>query len=696
MKKLLCPALATIIIALAFAGCKKEQTSMNEKTRINKDVEQSAINSIVDELTSKHSEQQLRIERGVNQIANLWRFTSSNNQTADGSVADFREFCIEKFVADEEQLHKMFLTIQTHFESIFGHLTKIMLDIRRPVDINGLEVMPIDEIFAGYNPSANLFNDFFANKIAFAIALNFPYYSLKEKEELGQKWTRTEWAYARLGDIFTSRIPPELLLQYSEIQSNADYYIANYNIMMGYLVDNDGKKHFAEDMKLISHWNLRDEIKSQYSQENGLEKQKIIFEVMQRIIKQEIPQDVINNSEYTWNPFNNRAFKDGKEIQLKPEPNTRYQHLLNSFLMNTKIDAYRPTIGNAINETFDVLYEMPQEKVEQIFIEFISSPLAKEVAAIVKKRLGRDLQPFDIWYDGFKARSTLNYEMLDKKLNAMYPNTIAFEKDMPNILTKLGFTKPKSVEIASRIAVDASKGAGHAWGAQMKGEKAHLRSRVGKNGMDYKGYNIAIHEFGHNVEQTLTLYDVDNWLMRGVPNTAFTEAWAFLFQRQDLQLLGINNAKSENETTDILDKFWSCYEMMGVSLIDQRVWKWMYDNPKCTAEELKNAVIEIATEIWNSYYAPIFGISDSPILAIYSHMIASPLYLSAYPIGHLIEFQIREYTQGKNLAEEMIRMCVQGRLIPDIWMKQAVGREVSIQPLLEATKKAVATIQATA
>jgi len=29
---------------------------------------------------------------------------------------------------------------------------------------------------------------------------------------------------------------------------------------------------------------------------------------------------------------------------------------------------------------------------------------------------------------------------------------------------------------------------------------------------------------------------------------------------------------------------------------------------------------------------------------------------------------------------------VQGKLIPDIWMKQAVGSEVSIKPLLEAAK----------
>ena len=58
----------------------------------------------------------------------------------------------------------------------------------------------------------------------------------------------------------------------------------------------------------------------------------------------------------------------------------------------------------------------------------------------------------------------------------------------------------------------------------MKGEKAHLRTRISEQGMDYKGYNIAIHELGHNVEQTITLYDVPYWFIKGVPNTAFTDA----------------------------------------------------------------------------------------------------------------------------------------------------------------------------
>jgi hypothetical protein len=56
--------------------------------------------------------------------------------------------------------------------------------------------------------------------------------------------------------------------------------------------------------------------------------------------------------------------------------------------------------------------------------------------------------------------------------------------------------------------------------------------------MDYKGYNIAVHELGHNVEQVLSLERIDHTLLAGVPNNAFTEALAFVFQGRDLELLG--------------------------------------------------------------------------------------------------------------------------------------------------------------
>jgi hypothetical protein len=51
-------------------------------------------------------------------------------------------------------------------------------------------------------------------------------------------------------------------------------------------------------------------------------------------------------------------------------------------------------------------------------------------------------------------------------------------------------------------------------------------------------YNIAVHELGHNIEQPFSLYDIDHTLLAGVPNTAFTDALARLFQARGRELLG--------------------------------------------------------------------------------------------------------------------------------------------------------------
>ena len=169
--------------------------------------------------------------------------------------------------------------------------------------------------------------------------------------------------------------------------------------------------------------------------------------------------------------------------------------------------------------------------------------------------------------------------------------------------------------------------------------------------------------------------------------------WLLSSKKRDLELLGIKNENPQKEYLLTLDNFWATYEIMGVSLVDMNVWKWLYEHPDATPEQLKMAVVSIAKDVWNKYYAPVIGVKDSPILAIYSHMIDSPLYLSAYPLGHLIDFQIEKQIKGKNFGDEVIRMYTQGRMVPQVWMKKAVGMELSAQPILESVEEALKVVK---
>jgi hypothetical protein len=675
----------TIILSVA---CKNDKPVPVNKEKAEFKISEDTINETIRKVKELYTDEQaFRIEKGVKQVAALW-------QEKDGDIATFETFCIDNFVADSAGLLVAYSKLERNFEILYGYYNTMNVKLMEPLHLDMGEIHFVDNVMGSYSPSSHVTEDLFANKLAFYVALNFPSYSLKEKSENADKWSRLDWAYARMGDAFISRVPAELLQSAATATTNADTYIADYNIYMGNLVNSSQKTFFDKDMVLITHWGLRDELKSNYNKEDGLEKQKMIYNVMLRIVRQEIPQEVINSGDYQWDPVANKMYKDGKETKFTPEPYTRYEHLLHTFKTLSAMDAYNPVYPTYIERAYDQSMELTQKEVEALFIEFMTSPEIAEVAKLIKKRLGRDLQPFDIWYDGFKARTNINEDELTASTQRKYPNPEAFEKDIARMLVDLGWSRDKATYISNKISVDPARGAGHAWGAQMKGDVAHLRTRVGDKGMDYKGYNIAVHEMGHNVEQTITLYDMDYYMLCGVPNTAFTEAVAFLFQSNDLKLLGRGNPanKEESDALAALDNCWMAYEIMGVSLVDMYVWQWMYENPDADPKQLKEAVEKIAIEVWNTYYYPVFGVKDSPILAIYSHMITSPLYLANYPVGHLIEFQIEQYVADKKFADEITRMLVQGKVIPQQWMKGAVGSEISGQPTLIAVQNALKII----
>lgn len=649
----------------------------------NSYIMESDVKTVVDSLVLQYGDMQKeRMQRGVDQVAAYW-------DASDGTREDFAAFCLQRFINDPTELEQTFQRISTHFEVIFGYFNKISVDLQRPLHLDIGEMLPLDETFGSYSPMVHFKDDFFRNRIAFLIALNFPYYTLEEKTMFAASWTRRDWAYARLGDVFDSRLPAEVTQLVVNAATKSDIYIADYNIYAGRLVNQDQVVLFPADMKLLSHWNIRDEIKTNYGAASGLEKQRMLYEVMKRIITQEIPHQVINSSAYTWNPYTNQVFEGGQEAKASPEPSTRYAMILDYFHAQQQVDPYYPKLNTYLLRTFEKDMEVPLEKIEQLFTTYMASPEIRRVADVIRIRLGRDLEPFDIWYDGFKSRTSIPAETLDKMTRLKYPDPEAMQQDLPQMLMKLGFSSEKAGAISSKIQVDPARGSGHAWGAETKEQKSLLRTRIFDNGMDYKGYNIAVHEFGHNVEQTISLHNVDYYMLRGVPNTAFTETLAFLFQRNDLALLGIKSNNALQEYYNILDNAWGLYEIMGVSLVDIQTWKWLYANPEATPEALKEAVNRIAREIWNQYYAPVFGIPDQPILAIYSHMVNTPLYLPNYAYGHIIEFQMTDYLKGKNFAREVERVYSLGRLTPQQWMLEAVGSEVSVQPVLNMVNEAI-------
>ncbi|OGQ12599.1 MAG: hypothetical protein A2138_12080 [Deltaproteobacteria bacterium RBG_16_71_12] len=661
------------------------------------------VDDAVRQLVAEHGPtHKARIEQGVKQVASLWR-------PSDG---DLGAFCLEHFVADAPAREQLFARFEAALEQTDGHFLEIGRELRRASEVDVGPMLPIDELFAGFDASAHLLDDLFASKIAFVALLNFPLSTLDQRLAIGAKWSRAQWAQARLTSRFSRRVPAEVLRRATEVQAKADLYIANYNLWMHHVLDERGRRVFPSGKRLISHWNLRDELKAQYAAgADGTNRQRVIVRLMERIVTQTIPLVVINNPRVDYDPFSNHvtpAPPDTIEqdapaaaavaVDATPEPSTRYAQLLAQFHAARAQDPFSPTMPNAIQRSFELGRELPEARVARLFGDVLGSPLVGRVAAEIQRRLGRPLEPQDLWYDGFKARSSISEATLDQRTRKRYPTSEAYRQDMPRLLADLGFSKAKARFLAEHILVDPSRGAGHAMQAARRGDFPRLRTRVEKGGMNYKGYNIAVHEMGHNVEQVFSLYGVDHTLLAGVPNNAFTEALAFVFQARDLELLGEkpkDAAATKREA--VLADFWATWEIAGVALVDVAVWHWLYDHPHATPHELRDAVVAIATDVWARHYQPVLGDRPSPLLGIYSHMIEYPLYLTDYPLGHLIAFQIEEQLeraakQGKRFGDEVERMAVIGNIAPDLWMTQAAGGPVSAEPLLRATERALAAL----
>ena len=652
------------------------------------------------ELVKKYGEgQRVRVQHGLFQVSEFWR-------AEDGDAGVYEEFVTTNFAGDQATLDTMFNRFEYLLEELSGHMHEINREFRQQMDLDLGPVLPFDQTFAGYDPSAHVQDDFFANKLAFTVLLNFPITTLDERLKDGPKWTRRQWAEARLADGFDRRIPAEVNLAITAAEAEAARYIDEYNIWMHHLVDDRGQRLFPPKMRLLSHWNLRDEIKSDYTDtQNGLAKQRMIQQVMERIITQTIPEVVVDNPGVDWDPFTNEV-KTSNEVDSGPsaiktktasntrEPDTRYAMLLKTFQAARKADPYSPTAPTLIARRFEEDRELPEARVKAMLEQVLTSPQAAQTAKLIAARLGRPLEPFDIWYNGFRANNQYSEAQLDEIVSKRYPNAEAYKKDIPNLLMKLGFAPDRAKYIADNIIVDPARGSGHAMGAEMRSEKAHLRTRIEKSGMNYKGFNIAIHEMGHNVEQTLSLNDVDHALLSGVPNTAFTEALAFVFQGHDLELLGLSAPDAKGEALKTLNDFWATYEISGVALVDIAVWHWMYDHPDATPKQLNDATVQIAKDIWNKYYALVFHKKDVILLGVYSHMINYFLYLPDYPIGHLIAHQIEEQMKkAGSIGPEFERIAKMGRVTPDLWMEHATGKPVGADALLQATQKALTEIQ---
>jgi hypothetical protein len=627
----------------------------------------------------------------------------------DGSPAELESFLREQFLADDGDRLAALGRLEEALEVLDGRFLQVNRSLARHAALEAGPRLPLDVLLASYDAGAHLDDDLHASRIAFAALLNFPLTTLEQRLGEGPGWSRRRWAEARLlgrrGALVGTadaglgeRVPAAVRQRMARAYAVSGGYVADYNLWVHHLVDGSGERLFPPGKRLLAHWNVRDEVKAWYGQPGALPRQRALARALERIAAQEIPLAAVNSPLVDWNPFTNEvrpapaaSIEGGAPppAQVDParEPDTRYAFLLESVHALQAADPFLPGAPTAIDRRFAVDLEMPQARVEALLEEILSSPLLPRVAREIERRLGRPLEPFDVWYDGFTDPSVPE-ERLDAVTRRRYPDAAAFHADMPRMLRRLGFPAERARWIADHVVVEPARGSGHAMPAAIRDDRPHLRTRVGPAGMDHKGYDIAVHEMGHSVEQVLSLWGVDHTLLSGVPDYAFTEAIAFVFQSRARELLGIRGAADGRRGA--VARLWEAFEIAGVSLVDLRTCEWIYRHPEATPAALREAVLGIARETWNRWYAPVLGVRDSTLLAVYSHMIQEPLYLSNYSLGYVVAAQLEErFARAGRIGPELERMTRTGSLPPDLWMRIATGEPVSARALLDDAGRAL-------
>ena len=472
----------------------------------------------------------------------------------------------------------------------------------RPRPGDGPE-LPIDARLGAWDPSSHVTDDLFSTRIAFVVLLNFPRSTLAERLRDGQQWSRRQWARLPQRPRRAAR-PAAAQAKLADARAAAEAYINGYNLRAHHLLARDGRRLFRPKLRLISHWNLRDELKGAYADADGLDRQRVIAAAMDAIIRPSNPGGRDRRPSSSTGrrrpvPSPSRRSRTTRRLpgaastaSTTREADVRYARWKGLFDAEREIDRFTPDFPTFIDRKFEIEREIPAAEVEQLLRAVLEAPVGARVASLISARLKRPLEPHDIWYAGFKPSAGISESALDAKTRERYPTAEAFAKDLPRILTGLGFTPERARFLADRVAVEPSRGSGHALGARMRDDKAHLRTRVNADGMDYKGYNIAVHELGHNIEQVFSVTTIDHTLLQGVPNNSFTEALAFLFQQQDMALLGMPATGAGRDAEAVLEAFWNAREIAGVSLVDIGAWRWLYAHPDASPAEFREAVVQ--------------------------------------------------------------------------------------------------------
>jgi hypothetical protein len=338
------------------------------------------------ELTARYGPgQRPRIQRGLAQIARFW-------QPQDGGAGRFEQLVRDQFAGDPASLEALFQRLSLVLASLDGGLGEISREFATPEGPGPR--LPVEILLGGLDPAAHFSEDAYASQLAFAVLLNFPLATLAERTRDGGAWTRRQWAEARLAERFARRVPAGVWRAATAARTAAERSLADGCIRPDRLVIR-GRRLFPPGSPPC-RVDPRNELQAQYAcGKEAVPRQRALQKVLERIVAQDLPPGATGNGGVDWDPFSAPG-------DPAAGPGPRYHRLLGNFQAARMLDPHAPLAPTQIARSLEEGCQVPEARLRSLLETVCGSPLAARAGRLIQARLGRKLEPFDLWYDGFR------------------------------------------------------------------------------------------------------------------------------------------------------------------------------------------------------------------------------------------------------------------------------------------------------
>ena len=346
----------------------------------------SSMGMLQAELTARYGAgQRLRIQRGLAQTARFW-------QAQDGGAGQFEQLVRDQFAGDPAALDALFQRVSRVLAGLDEGLGGIGRELAAPKGPGSQ--LPVQGLLGGLDPAAHLSEDGFASQLAFAVLLNFPLTTLAERTRDGAAWTRRQWAEAWLAERFSLRVPAGVFRAVAAARFAAERSLADACFRPDRLTPR-GRRLYPPGSTPCRE-DPRNEIQAQYaSGKEAVPRQRALQKALERIVAQDLPPGVTGDGGVDWDPFS---------AQGDPAvgPGERYHRLLGTWKAARMLDPYAPLAPTQIARSLEEVCQMPEARLRPLLETLCGSPLAARAGRLIRSRLGRNLEPFDLWYDGFR------------------------------------------------------------------------------------------------------------------------------------------------------------------------------------------------------------------------------------------------------------------------------------------------------